>query len=197
MEVEIFTLESIDAWDVVEQEDHMNIINSTWAFNCKHYPDGLIKKFKARFGAQGDQQLHGIDFFETYAPIVQWTTIRLMFVLEVLLGLKSLQGNITCAFLHADLDENEKVYVDMSLGFSQYDKIGKQMCLKLKKTLYGLRQSPRAFWKYITVKLQEVGLEQPKFDPCLFIGPDVMCIVYVNDLIFWSKEVPRINRVAM
>ncbi len=51
--------------------------------------------------------------------------------------------------------------------------------------------------KYITVKLQEVGLEQSKFNPCLFIGPDVMCIVYVDDLIFWSKEVPRINRVAM
>jgi len=97
MEVEIFTLESIDAWDVVEREDHMNIINSTWAFKCKRYPDGLIKKFKARFCARGDQQLHGIDFFETYVPVVQWTTIRLMFVLEVLLGLKSLQGDITCA----------------------------------------------------------------------------------------------------
>ena len=128
---------------------------------------------------------------------MQWTTIRLMFVLEVLLGLKSLQGNITCAFLHADLEENKKVYVDMPLGFSQYDKNGKKMCLKLKKTLYGLRQSPRAFWKYITVKLQEVGLEQSKFNPCLFVGPDVICIVYVDDLIFWSKEVPRINRVAM
>ena len=123
----------------------MNIINSTWAFKCKRYPDGLIKKFKARFYARGDQQLQGIDFFETYAPVVQWTTIRLMFVLEVLLGLKSLQGNITCAFLHANLEENEKVYVDMPLGFPQYDKNGKKMCLKLKKTFYGLRQSPRAF----------------------------------------------------
>ena len=98
MEVEIFTLESIDAWDVVIREDHMIIINSTWAFKCKPYPDGLIKKFKARFCARGDQQLQDIDFFKTYAPVVQWTTIRLMFVLEVLLGLKLLQGNITCAF---------------------------------------------------------------------------------------------------
>jgi len=90
MEVEIFTLESIDAWEVVDREDDMNVINSTWAFKCKHYPDGLIKKFKARFCARGDQQLEGIDFFETYAPVVQWTTICLMFVLEVLLNLKSL-----------------------------------------------------------------------------------------------------------
>jgi hypothetical protein len=120
-----------------------------------------------------------------------------MFVLEVLLGLKSLQGNVACAFLHADLEENEKVYINMPMGFAQYGKNGKKMCLKLKKTLYGLRQSPRAFWKYITVKLQECGLEQSKFNSCLFIGPDVICVVYVDDLIFLSWEVPRINQVAM
>jgi hypothetical protein len=121
---------------------------------------------------------------------VQWTTIRLMFVLEDLLGLKSLQGNVSCAFLHADLKENKKVCVDMPMGFAQYGKNRNKMCLNLNKTLYGLRQSPRAFWKYITVKLQECGLEQSKFDPCLFIGPDVICVVYVNDLIFWSWKVP-------
>jgi hypothetical protein len=114
MEVKIFTLESINAWEVIDCKDDMNVINSTWAFKCKRYPDGLIKKFKARFCARGDQQLEGIAFFEAYALVVQWTTIGLMFVLEVLLGLNSLQGNVACAFLHADLEENEKVYVDMA-----------------------------------------------------------------------------------
>jgi hypothetical protein len=71
MEVKIFTLESINAWEVVNHEDIMNVINSTWAFKCKRYPDGLIKKFKARLYACRDQQLEGIDFFETYAPVVQ------------------------------------------------------------------------------------------------------------------------------
>ncbi len=126
---------------------------------------------------------------------MQWTIICLMFVLEVLFGFKLLQGNVTCAFLHADLKENKKVYVNMPMGFAQYGKNGKKMCLKLKNTLYGLRQSPRAFWQYITVKLQECGLEQSKFDPCLFIGPDVICVVYINDIIFWSREVPWINQV--
>ncbi len=135
MEVKIFTLESIDAWEVVDCKDDMSVINSTWV-------TGLIKKFKARFCACRDQQLEGIEFFETYAPVVQWTTIHLMFVLEVLLGLKSLQGDITCAFLHMDLEVNKKVYVDMPMGFSQYGKNRKNMCLKLKKTLYGLHQSP-------------------------------------------------------
>jgi hypothetical protein len=70
-----------------------------------------------------------------------------MFILEILLGLKSMQGDVTCAFLCTDLKENETVYVDMPMGFAQYGKNGKKQCLKLKKTLYGLQQSPRAFWK--------------------------------------------------
>ncbi len=118
MELEIFTLESIEAWPVVDQEDEMNVISSTWAFKCKRYPDGLIKKFKARFCACSNQQLEGIDFIETYAPRVQWTTICLMFILEILFGLKSMQGDVTSAFLHADLEENRTVYVDMPMGFA-------------------------------------------------------------------------------
>jgi hypothetical protein len=85
----------------------------------------------------------------------------------------------------------------MSLGFAQYSKDGTKKCLKLKKTLYGLWQSPRAFWKYITKKLEKRGLEQSKFDPCLFIGTKVICVVYVDDHIFWSKDTLAINDSAM
>ncbi len=72
--------------------------------------------------------------------------IWLMLILEVLLGLKSKQGDVTCAFLHADLAPDETVCVDMPLGFNTKSKNGKRQVLKLNKTLYGLRQSPRAFW---------------------------------------------------
>ena len=199
MELEIATLEALDAWKVVEYDPSTmkNVIRSTWAFKCKRYPDGLVKKFKARFCARGDMQLEGIDFFETYAPVVQWTTIRMMFILEVILGLKSKQGDVTCAFLHADLPPDEAVYVEMPLGFNVKSKNGKKQVLKLNKTLYGLRQSPRAFWKYMTEKLEKVGLKQSKFDPCLFIGPDVICIVYVDDLIFWSRDLAKIDKIGL
>jgi hypothetical protein len=70
MELEIFTLESIEAWKVVDWEDSMKVISSTWAFKCKMYHNGLIKKFKARVCARGDQQLEGIDFSETYSLVV-------------------------------------------------------------------------------------------------------------------------------
>ena len=102
---EIETLEFMKAWEVVEQQDDMNVFRSTLAFKLKHYPYGLIKKFKASLCARGDMQLEGIYFFETYAPVVQWTTVRLMLVLEVLLGIKYKQGDMTAVFLHADLGE--------------------------------------------------------------------------------------------
>jgi hypothetical protein len=111
--VEIATLEGMDAWEVVQRTAEMNVIKSTWAFKCKRYPDGLIKKFKARFCARGDMQIEGIDFFETYAPVVQWTTVHMMLILEVLLDLKSKQGDVTAAFLHAELPKDEEVYVEM------------------------------------------------------------------------------------
>ena len=59
-------------------------------------------------------QTKGVDLFETYAPVVQWTNVILMLILEVLLGLKSKQGNVTEAFIHANLGEEEKAFVDMT-----------------------------------------------------------------------------------
>ena len=73
---EVQTLEKMDAWEVVKREVGMNVLNSTWAFKCKRFPDGLIKKFKARFCARGDQQVEGVDYFDTYAPVVIDKTTR-------------------------------------------------------------------------------------------------------------------------
>ncbi len=85
----------------------------------------------------------------------------------------------------------------MPLGFSQYAKDGTKKVLNLNKTLYGLWQSPRAFWKYITKKLEACALAQSRFNPCLFVGTKVIWIVYVDDAIFWSKNTADIDSSAM
>ena len=106
-------LKSLKLWElgkVIDCEDDMNVIISTWAFKVKWYPDGLIKKFKAILCARGYMQLGGMYFFKTYASFVQCTTITFMLILEVLLQLKPNQGDITAAFLHSKLEENEKKY---------------------------------------------------------------------------------------
>jgi len=76
-------------------------------------------------------------------------------------------------------------------------KDGTKKCLKLKKTLYGLWQSPQAFWKYITKILETCELEQSNFDPCLFIRTKVICVVYIDDLIFWRKDTLATNDSAV
>jgi hypothetical protein len=92
-----------------------------------------MKKFKARFCACGDQQLKGIDFSETYAPVVQWTTIQLMFVLEILLGLKSMQSNITCAFMHTNLEKNKEVYKLCDWGSPSMVRMARKSALSSKR----------------------------------------------------------------
>jgi hypothetical protein len=106
-----------------------------------------------------------------------------MLILKVLLELKSKQGDVTCAFLHSELDqEKEKVYVEMRLGFCQKGKV-----LKLKKTLYGLRQSPRAFWQFLTTAMTNFGMTASKLDPCLFASERVVAVAFVDDILFWSR----------
>ena len=95
----------MDSLDIIDCTDDMNILQSIWEFKIKSFPDGIIKKFKACLCACGDQKLEGINFFKTYAPVVQWTTMRLILILEVLLKLKSKQGDVTAAFLHGELEE--------------------------------------------------------------------------------------------
>ena len=102
-------LKNMNAWEVIDQTEDINVIDSIWAFKLKHFPGSLVKKFKARFCARGDQQLEGVDFFKTYAPVVQWTTFCLLLILEMILNLKSKQGDVTAIFLHADLDESKNV----------------------------------------------------------------------------------------
>ena len=78
----------MDAWGVVDRPEDMNILEGIWAFKLKRFPDGMIKKFKTRHCVRGDQQLEGIYFFETYAPVIQWAIVRMMLILEILLKLK-------------------------------------------------------------------------------------------------------------
>ena len=189
-EKEISTLvEDKDAWDVVARETWMNVLPSTWAFKCKRFPDGRVRKLKARFCVRGDRQVEGVDFFDAFAPVVNWTTVRLMLMLSAVLGLSTRQVDYTAAFVHAPM--NEDVHVNMPRGFSEPGKV-----LKLKKSLYGLKQSPRNFFQFLKSKLENVGFESAMdIDPCLFISDKVICLVYVDDTLFYSPKPEYIDEV--
>jgi hypothetical protein len=75
---EIEELESHGTWDVVKKSSlpsGANILSSTWAFKVKHYPDGRMRMHKARFCCRGDKQIEGVDDFESYVPVVAWSTV--------------------------------------------------------------------------------------------------------------------------
>ena len=165
MRTEFLTLtKDFDCWEYVPNPGK-NVLPSTWAFKIKRYPDGRVKKFKARFCARGDQQQEGIDYFETWAPVVQWSTVRIVMTLAVKLNLISVQCDITAAFIHGRVPVTETIYVHQPRGF--HGGNGDEV-LSLKRTLYGLKQSPRYFFSYISERLIKQGLNPSKFDPCLF-----------------------------
>ena len=100
-------------------------------------------------------------------------------------------------FLHVHLGEDEKVFVDMPRCFEVKGKNRRNKVLKLKKMFYGLRQRPRAFWKYMTSKMEICGMVQFNIDPCIFIGDKLMAIIYVDNIFFWSLDVNDIHKKEM
>ena len=121
----------------------MKVLPSTWAFKIKRYPDGCIKKFKAQFCACGDRQTEDVDYFKTWAPVVQWSTVRIVMILAIKLNLISIQCDITAAFIHGCVPPTETIYVHQPRGFNRGN--GDEVLL-LKQTLYGLKQSPQYFF---------------------------------------------------
>ena len=114
MWIEITTLLKIEAWEQVERSEANKIVKTTWAFKKKRYPSGEIRKLKARFCVRGDTQTEGIDYFESFAPVVSWDTVRVLLVLTVILGLKSTQVDYLAAFCQAPIDT--EVFIDMPRG---------------------------------------------------------------------------------
>ena len=181
---EMETLEKLEPWDIIpdiEVPEGVNILDSTWVFKRKRYPDGSVRKLKARWCVRGDQQIEGVDFFDTYAPVVAWSTTRLLLILSVVLGLATKQVDYTNAFCQADLAE--EVYVRMPKLFGKPGHI-----FRLKKSVYGLKQSPKNFYKTLKEALENRGFEQSQHDPCLFISEKVICLFYVDDCLFFAKN---------
>jgi hypothetical protein len=186
MEDELRQLADKDVWEVVSRSQADKIIPSTWTYKVKRFPDGTVRKLKARFCARGDCQIEGIDFFDTYAPVVSWHTVRTLLVLSIVLKLHTKQVDYTLAFCQAPIDTD--VYVEMPRGFKQDGKV-----LKLKRSLYGLRQSPKNFFQHLKENLLACGFTQSQHDACLFISNDVIILVYVDDCLFFAPKPESID----
>ena len=188
---EITTLNALNAWTLTPRLPHMKVLPTTWAFRIKRFPTGLVKKLKARICVMGNRQTD-VDPFECYAPVVSWATVRSMLILSVLLGLESVQVDYTSAFCQAKV--NEDIYVSQPRGWKTLNRMGlaqqfkEDHVMKLNRSLYGLRQSPRNFFEHLKERLESIGFRQSDCDPCLFLKGEVTCLVYVDDCLFFGRD---------
>ena len=104
MKLEFSTLVEMETFDIVDKAPWMKIISSVWAFKRIQYPDGSIRKLKARLCARGFEQREGIDYFETFAPVVQWLTVWLILIMTILMNLETKQIDYTSTFVQAKID---------------------------------------------------------------------------------------------
>ena len=129
-------LEKKGKWELVDLPRGKTIVGCKWVFTVKF--DGSLERCKAQLVTKGFTQTYDIDYFETFAPVAKLKSIRVLLSLAANLAWPLQQLNVKNAFLNGNLEE--EVYMDAPLGFRE--KFGTKV-FKLKKSLYGLKQSPR------------------------------------------------------
>ena len=195
MNTEFDALLRNNTWSLVPPPPTANIVGCRWIYKVKKKADGSIERFKARLVAKGFHQQEGIDFTETFSPVVKHATIRTVLSLTVSRQWCIQQIDIQNAFLHGTLEE--EVYMAQPQGYI-HPQYPNHLC-KLHKSIYGLKQAPRAWFSRLTDALQLLGFKASKADPSLFIWNNqdvqVLILIYVDDIIITSKSNTAIQHV--
>ncbi|CAL2255962.1 unnamed protein product [Prunus armeniaca] len=156
MQEEIDALHMQSTWTLVPNPGNKNIVGSKWIYKIKRNSDGSIARHKARLVAQGFNQEQGLDFSETFSPVVRHTTARLILSLAAMNKWKLRQLDVKNAFLHGELEE--EVFMKQPQGFADPHYL--DFVCKLKKSLYGLKQAPRAWNAKFTGYLPAIGSDE-------------------------------------
>ena len=163
---------------------------SIWSFKRKRYSDGRIMKYKARICAHGRQQSYGINYWETYSPLVNRISVRLLLTICQLHNLNSESIDFVSAFPQAELD------VDIYMMILQGMKVEAQFkpkILKLEKNLYRLKPVSRNWFEMIKKGLEQRGFSSSKADPCVCMKEDMIVLLYVYDMIVVSRTRKQIE----
>ncbi|RVW45970.1 Soluble starch synthase 3, chloroplastic/amyloplastic [Vitis vinifera] len=171
-------------------------VGCKWIFTIKYKADGSVERFKARLVARGFTQSYGIDYQETFAPVAKLNTIRILLSLAVNQDWCLQQLDIKNAFLNGDLEE--EVYMEIPPGFEE--SMAKNQVCKLQKSLYGLKQSPRAWFDRFTKAVLKLGYKQGQADHTLFVkksraGKMTILIVYVDDIILSGNDMEELQNL--
>lgn len=189
---ELSALESMGVWEEVELPAGEHALGTTWVFKKKTDAMGELIKFKARLCAQGFSQIEGIDYSENYAPTGRLAALRTCLSISATEEYEVIQMDSVGAFLNGVPDEI--LYIKPPKGYICKKK-GSNIVLRLKKSLYGLKQSPRCWYKQLTDFFKTINFKPSSADPCVFVSadPNWCCGVYVHvdDLCIMGQNTAR------
>ncbi|KAM1873468.1 hypothetical protein ACFX13_007300 [Malus domestica] len=180
---EFNALQRAGTWTLVPRTASMNILPNKWVFRIKQNSDGSIQRYKARLVANGFHQQPGLDYGETFSPVVNHSTIRLILALSVQFQWPVRQLDVQNAFLHGSL--SEEVYMHQPRGFVD-PQFPHHVC-RLRRSLYGLKQAPRAWFQCFSTHLEDLGFRPSTADHSLFTyihgSTRIYLLIYVDDIL--------------
>ncbi|CAG4955863.1 unnamed protein product [Colias eurytheme] len=179
-----------EAWELVERPVNKTIVKCKWVFKIKYDCENKVR-YRARLVAKGFTQKEGMDYKETFSPVLRYSTLRLLLALSVEKNLDLIHLDVPTAFLNGSLDEC--IYMEIPACSNMPNCENK--VLKLKRAIYGLKQSARAWYKRVEVCLLELGYTKSQYEPCLFMicngNVRVYIALFVDDFFVFhnSKEI--------
>ena len=166
-------------------------IGTKWVFKIKRKADGSIEKYKARLVAKGFRQKFGIDYTETFAPVVKYVTLRMVIAIAKFFDWPIDQLDVVTAFLYGEM--KEVVYIDVPEGM---DADSGTDSIELLKSIYGLKQASRVWNDTFDAFVISIGFVASEFDPCLYVKTVddhcVLLLVYVDDVIVTGSSTATI-----
>jgi hypothetical protein len=182
MNEEYRSLMSNDTWDLVPLLNGRKIVRCKWVYRTKYASDGSVKRHKAQLVVKGFSRVEGMDYNKTFSLVAKMNSICLVLTLVVSHKWEVHQMDIKFAFLHGDLQE--EIYMEQPLGYDQNDS--NRVC-HFKKSLYGLKKAPRAWYAKMDSFLLDTSLLNIIFYPNVYtknVGSHLKILVlYVDDLI--------------
>jgi hypothetical protein len=188
MEVEYKALLQNSIWHLVHANQAANVIDCKWVFKIKKKADGTLDHYKARLVAKEFKQMYGIDYVDTFNPVVKPATIQLVLSVVVSQNWCLHQLDVQNVFLHGVLEED--VYIKQPPGFHCVDH-PRYVC-KLDKVIYGLKQAPRVWYSRLSSKLLALRFHASKANTSLVMyrwgKVQNFLLIYVDDIIVASSS---------
>jgi hypothetical protein len=163
MQEELNNFKRNEVWSLVPRPKK-NVVGTKWMFSNKQDEHGVVKRNEAQLVAKGYAQVVGLDFEETFAPVVRLESIRILLAYATHHPFKLFQMDVKSAFLNGPI--KEEVYVEQPLRFED-DRYPNHV-YKLSRALYGLKQAPRAWYECLRDFLISNAFKIEKADPTLF-----------------------------